>query len=371
LLFFKRLVETTEHKSVNYCVNRKIKERRRNGLSLRSIFSFLRIMKMPGLFPIIKDWQALIRIHFLFAAHETGLLQELAHPCGRQALIERLGIKRSDLLDALLDVGLAAKELGLKNQRYFIKGKRSKAIMNSGGDMLAALIQANITYYSDAYRQLANRLYGGELGDDLESIGDLVARFSKIGEPILKSFLFPLVVDKRPMRVLDVGCGSGAFLQSIHNANKIATGFGLDIDAAAVRQAQENLLKWGINDSFAIHQGDVRRLPAEIAGPFDLTLLFNILYYFDDEGRKGLLDKLRAMLSPQGVLAIAMNCHSQGKDMGAANLNIVNCSLKGLTPLPSHEAILSLLKHCGFVNIDIHRIMPGSTFYGFVARNSG
>jgi hypothetical protein len=46
--------------------------RRGGGLNLRSIFSFLRIMKMPGLFPIIKDWQALIRIHFLFAAYESG-----------------------------------------------------------------------------------------------------------------------------------------------------------------------------------------------------------------------------------------------------------------------------------------------------------
>ena len=124
-------------------------------MNLRSIFSFLRIMKMPGLFPIIKDWQALIRIHFLFAAYESGLLKELAHPCGRQALIENLGIKRPNLLDALLDVGLATKELGLKYQRFFIKGKRSRAIINGAGDMLAALIQANITYYSDAYRQAA------------------------------------------------------------------------------------------------------------------------------------------------------------------------------------------------------------------------
>ena len=119
-------------------------------MTLLSILSFLRIMKMPGLFPILKDWQALIRIHFLYAAYESGLLKELANPCGRQSLIENLHVKRPDLLDALLDVGLATKELGMKNQKFFVKGKRSRAIMNSGGDMLAALIQANITYYSDA-----------------------------------------------------------------------------------------------------------------------------------------------------------------------------------------------------------------------------
>ena len=210
---------------------------------------------------------------------------------------------------------------------------------------------------------------GGELGDDLAAMGDLVARFSKIGEPILKNFLSAIVAGRGPMRVLDVGCGSGAFLQSIHKANGSTTGFGLDIDAAAVRQAKDNIIAWGLEDSFSILQGDIRQLPEEIAGPFDLITLFNILYYFDGEGLTELLHKVRTMLAPRGVLAIAMNCHSQGVDAGAANLNIVNCSLKGLTPLPPREEIIALLKHCAFAKIDTHRFIPGSTFYGFVARN--
>jgi 4-hydroxy-2,2'-bipyrrole-5-carbaldehyde O-methyltransferase len=338
-------------------------------LNLRNIISFLRIMKMPGLFPIIKDWQALIRFHFLFAAYESGLLEALENPCGRQALIENLDVKRPDILDALLDLGLAAKELGRKNQRYFIKGKRSRALLNDGGDMLAALIQANITYYSDAYRLAACRMKGGELGDDLDAMGDLVARFSKIGEPMLKNFLSAIVAGKGPMRVLDVGCGSGVFLKSIHGANAGATGVGLDVDAAAARQAKENILTWGLQDAFSIHQGDIRHLPEEISGPFDLITLFNILYYFEDEGRIELLHKVRDLLSPQGVLAIAMNCHSQGSDVGAANLNVVTCSLKGLTPLPSREEIIALLKRCAFLRVETHRFMPASTFYGFVAHN--
>jgi 2-polyprenyl-3-methyl-5-hydroxy-6-metoxy-1,4-benzoquinol methylase len=349
------------------CVCRDDMEKE-GGLTLRNICSFLRIIKMPGLFPLIKDWQALIRFHFLFAAYESGLLKALENPCGRRALIENLDVKRPDILDALLEVGLAARELGLKNQRYFIKGKRSRALMNDGGDMLAALIQANITYYGDAYRLAAGRMKGGELGDDLEAMGDLVARFSKIGEPMLKNFLAAIVAGRRPMRVLDVGCGSGVFLQSIHSANPGATGVGLDVDAAAARQATENIRRWGLQDSFRIHQGDIRHIPGEISGAFDLITLFNILYYFEEEDRAELLHKVRSLLSPQGILAIAMNCHSRGTDVGAANLNIVTCSLKGLTPLPSRDEVIALLKRCDFPQVDARRIMPGSTFYGFVAR---
>ncbi|RLB42215.1 MAG: hypothetical protein DRH12_06185, partial [Deltaproteobacteria bacterium] len=51
---------------------------------------------------------------------------------------------------------------------------------------------------------------------------------------------------------------------------------------------------------------------------------------------------------PQGVLAVVMNFHSMGKDIAAANLNMVNCSLKGLAPLPKLDQVTSLLKQCGF-----------------------
>ena len=142
------------------------------------MLSFLRILQIPGLFPILKDWQALVRMHFIHAAFESGLLQALTTPCDRQMLIRKLQVQRPDLLDALLDVGVATRELGVKNEMFFIRGKRSKAIMSSKGDMLAAMIQANITYYGDAYRHMPDRLRGGELGDDLERMGALVARFS-------------------------------------------------------------------------------------------------------------------------------------------------------------------------------------------------
>jgi cyclopropane fatty-acyl-phospholipid synthase-like methyltransferase len=334
------------------------------------MLSFLRILKIPGLFPIMKDWQIFVRMHFVFAAYESGLLKALAIPCERETLIEKLHVKRPDLLDALLDVGLATKELAMKNQLFFIKGKRSKAIMDAKGDMLAAMIQANITYYSDAYRHAADRMQGGELGDDLDKIGDLVARFSKGAEPIIKDFITAIVSGKNPMRVLDVGCGSGVFLQSTYNANRSAKGVGLDIDEAVVRQAKDNIAAWGLNDRFDILHGDIRHPPKGTVGPFDLITLYNLLYYFHEEDRTELLHNLRTMLSPQGVLAVVMNYRSRGKDVGAANLNMVNCSLKGLTRLPGLDEITSLLKLCGFRQIEVHRFMPGSTFYGIVAGNS-
>jgi hypothetical protein len=62
-----------------------------------------------------------------------------------------------------------------------------------------------------------------------------------------------------------------------------------------------------------------------------------------------------------------MNFHSNRKDIGAANLNGVNNPLKGLTPLPRIDAILSLLEQCGLSKIKIHLFVPGSSFWEVVA----
>ena len=265
-------------------------------MNLRYTLSFLRILKIPGLYPVMKDWQASVRMHFIFAAYESGLLKFLSQPCDRKTLIEKLHVKRPGLLDALLEVGLATKELAIKNERFFIKGKRSKAILGAEGDILAAMIQANVTYYSDAYRNMTPRMRGGELGEDLDKIGDIVARFSKMMEPITKDFLASLVRGKNPMAVLDVGCGSGFLLRSVYDINRNAKGVGLDIDEAVVDQAKNNISAWGLANRFKILHGDICNF-SEKDGPFDLITLINILYYFSIKDRHELVNNLRKMLS--------------------------------------------------------------------------
>ncbi|CAB5152653.1 hypothetical protein D3OALGA1CA_4713 [Olavius algarvensis associated proteobacterium Delta 3] len=335
-------------------------------MNLRYTLSFLRILKIPGLYPLMKDWQASIRINFIFAAYESGLLKALSQPCSRRNLVEKLQIKRLELFDALLEVGLATKELAVKNEKFFIKGKRSKAIANANGDMLAAIIQASVTYYSDAYKNAAARMYGEELGDNLNEIGEIVARFSKMTEPIIKDFIASLVRGKNHMSILDVGCGSGFLLRSVYELNSNVNGIGLDIDEAVVDQAKNNIKTWGLAEKFEIHHGNISSF-SEKAGPFDLISLINILYYFKEEDRFDLMNNLCERLAPNGILVIVMNFHSKGKDVAAANLNVVNNSLKGLTPLPDIDEIKSLLEQCGLSKIKIHQFMPGSSFLGLAA----
>jgi len=69
-------------------------------MKLKYLVTVLRTMKIPGLFPIMRDWQAYVRMHFIYAAIESGLLEALSAPPSRDELIQKLNVKRPEILDA-------------------------------------------------------------------------------------------------------------------------------------------------------------------------------------------------------------------------------------------------------------------------------
>jgi hypothetical protein len=158
-------------------------------MKLRYLLSSSRTVRQPGLVSIMRDWFSFLRFNYLYAALDCGLLHACATPASRDQLIERLGVQRTDLLDALLDMGLSLKELSLKAGLYRLRGRRSRVLATESGDPLAAIVQASATYYHSAYLHLAGRMRGAPLGDDLRDIGETVARFSKIGEHILGGYI--------------------------------------------------------------------------------------------------------------------------------------------------------------------------------------
>lgn len=55
-------------------------------MNVRCMLYFLRILKIPGLLSIMQDWQGLVRMHFLYAAYDSGLLQAL--PCDKPRFVK-------------------------------------------------------------------------------------------------------------------------------------------------------------------------------------------------------------------------------------------------------------------------------------------
>jgi SAM-dependent methyltransferase len=335
-------------------------------MRLNTLIAGLRAYNPLDVLRFARDVQTLIRLQFVYAAIDSGLLAVLKTPSTKDELVRKLDAKRPELLEALLNVGVSVGELSCRNGVYRVKGKRSLAVAVEKNDPLAAYVQASLGYYNSSYLNLASIMHGAPLDNHLDEIGDLVARASKLYAPFLQSFVSEAVAGKGALRILDIGCGSGVYLHDAHEANSAVSGIGIDMDRAVLEQARRNLVAWGIADKFTILDGDIRVPPVGLSGSFDLITMYNLIYYFEAEERPALIRCVRSMLSPGGRLAMANNVRGEPKDLASSHLNLVVSSLQGCTPLPTLDEVTSLLEDGGFERIKVTRLIPGTALYGIV-----
>ncbi len=106
------------------------------------------------------------------------------------------------------------------------------------------------------------------------------------------------------MRVLEVGCGSGAYTthvaRAVGEAGTVAT---LDIQARMLAQLARKLRRPERRDvhSVRLHEGDAYALPFAGAS-FDLVYLITVLPEISDRQRA--LREVRRVLKPGGILAV-------------------------------------------------------------------
>jgi SAM-dependent methyltransferase len=97
-----------------------------------------------------------------------------------------------------------------------------------------------------------------------------------------------------PVRVLDVGCGSGRILEQLRDLGPLA---GLDSSADAVQAARERL------PEADLREGVAEELPWT-SGEFDLTLALDVVEHTPDDRRT--LSELRRVTRPGGRLVITV-----------------------------------------------------------------
>ena len=334
-------------------------------MNLRSWITAFRVPHLWAQVQLIRDVETFVRVQFLYAAFESGLLAALARPATRDGLIAALGVQRPELLDALLALGVRLKELSYRDGAYRIRGRRSRALATGDGDAPAAMIQELVTYHASVYQQLSARLRGAPSGDYLEEYGGLIARSSRVLEPFQANFVRAVVGRSAPLRLLEVGCGSGVYLRHAVEANASVTGIAIDMAPEVIEQARANLAAWGIGDRFDVLLADIRQPPPEITAPFDVISLYNNIYYFTPEERPGLLRTIRALLAPTGTFALVTMV--PGNSIAALDLDLALRSTVGNTALPTVDEVTSLLKETGFAAVQTTKLLPTEPFYGFLA----
>jgi trans-aconitate 2-methyltransferase len=167
--------------------------------------------------------------------------------------------------------------------------------------------------------------------------------------------LLKLVLPKRAMRVLDLGCGTGELTREMHRHLKAAKTHGIDSSSSMLERTKE-IAEPGL--TFA--QGQLE----EAGGEWDLIFSNAALHWV--EHHEAVLAKLTAALAPGGQLAIQMPANQDHPSHVVANeLAMEFPALKGVgarqTVLPV-EQYGRILAKLGFrqqnvrVQVYVHKL---------------
>lgn len=98
---------------------------------------------------------------------------------------------------------------------------------------------------------------------------------------------------------LDVGCGSGVWLERL--APRFEKAHGIDLSSAMVESARAHLARAGVGNATVECQGAME-LPDD--AQYDLIFVGGVLMYLNDDVVGEMLAKLRRMLTPRGLLIL-------------------------------------------------------------------
>lgn len=339
-------------------------------LSARSTWKLVRSGDLRARVRATRDGQAAIRLHLVAAALECGLLDSLAQRTGTTAeLAGRLGVSNEALFEAFLRAVTAARLISGDDE-----GGPWRLTSRGEDDLVRASYEVFAGFHTGLYRELRPLISGGPARRDVIEQGALIARFSAAFEPFVLDVLTGTVIERRPRRVLDVGCGAGLQLAAMLDAAPEAQGTGIDTDPGAAVIAQRTITDRGLADRAHVLRADLRDLLREdaagpLGGPFDLVLLANMVYYVPLAERVQLFRDVAGLLAPGGALLVVSTVATP--QLVSRHFDLLLRAQEGRMELPDVDTLVAQLSAAGLTPGPPRRIAPGNPLVAVVADRPG
>lgn len=210
------------------------------------------------------------------------------------------------LLNALAAVGLVRASAG----RYELDGDAARLLARSSPDYFgeSLLLTASSQEWTALGRLAEAVRHGGTvLAENAETPGygfwPSLARTPTWHTYPLADVLAGEVsgwsADRPQLDILDVACGHGLYGYTVAAACPQATVRSLDW-ANVLAEAQVHAKRLGVADRVEFTPGDMFTAP--LGGPYDLTLITNVLHHFAPDRATAMLRRLRAVTRPGGLL---------------------------------------------------------------------
>ncbi|MEV6279619.1 class I SAM-dependent methyltransferase [Nocardia sp. NPDC051832] len=325
--------------------------------------------RLPLLLSLARSFVTpLYRAAFLTGALSSGVLQRLSGSgADAETLADALGVTDDRrLLRAWLDVGVRLGELTVDTGTYRLKSRTAKALALPRNDTVAAALEEVVRFHLPVLLNGPAMLQHGQRLTMADQDGAIIARSSQVVQPFVEEAIERAVDPAAPLRLLEIGCGSGDYVRYAATVNPRLTALAVDYQAEVAQEAAANIAGWGLSDRVEVRHADVRELDVE--PQFDLITMHNNIYYFPVEERTKLLEQARSLLAPGGRLLLTTSCRGGNLSMEVLSLWFEFADFGG--SLPEATELADQMRSAGFGEVEVRRLIPGEQFCAFVAGNS-
>ena len=308
------------------------------------------------------------RASFLASAASSGVLACLAvRPCDLDTLAARLGATGDPrLLSAWLDLGVRLGDLGWDDGCYKLRSRTAKALARKRNDAVTAALEEVVRFHLPVVAGAPGMLRDGRRLSIEDQDGAVIARSTRVIQPFVEEAITRTLVRNTPVRLLEVGCGSGTYVRYAAGLNPRLTALAIDLQQDVADEAAKNMAEWGLGDRVETRQGDLRDLDLE--PQFDLVTLHNNIYYIPEAERVAALARARSLLAPGGRLLLTTSCQGGSAGIEVLNLWFEYADFGG--PLPVEHELVAQIEEAGFRDVQARRLIPGEQFRAFTGTNA-
>jgi 4-hydroxy-2,2'-bipyrrole-5-carbaldehyde O-methyltransferase len=334
-------------------------------MKLTTIIRQIRNGQFTLMLKLIKMSNQFYKASFISTAISQGIYDKFVDgKSSFEMLCKKIGVTANqEGLFAWLELGVSLGELKRVGNDYEIKGILSKALLEPKNDAYKALVEEIVKHHYSMIVNAPKTLKEQKMFPFDETLGELIARSSRIAEP----YIFEAVDENIPLKgefhLLEVGCGTGVYIKRACEINADLSAVGIDLQKEVADFAQKNIVSWGLENKVNIKHCDVKNFQSN--QKFDLITLHQNIYYFPVAERINLFSHLISYLQQGGELLLTTI--GQGGGPGFQALNIWCSTSDGYGPLPHPDQLCKQLKDAGFVRVKKKRLIPFESFWEIVA----
>lgn len=305
------------------------------------------------------------QVHIIAAGVRLGAFDALQTPQTVEALAAQLSVN-PQILGGWLTLAEDAGAITRRGDRWALTSWASRHLLPESVYYLGYNYDEAVSIEGAMLDRLPGILSAKERSEEDDSAAFKGAMASLIFEPFAFRILESLPIRRASFRVLDIGCGHGDYLRFIAKSNPTATGVGIEITERGVEYARRRIEREGLSDRLRVIQADATDL--RLDDRFDLCLLNNNLYYFEESKRVPLFSRLREHLTDHGVLAVQTPVYGRGRKEAIMDVfHLYLIAHRGTHGVPEWRKVDAALREAGFGRVRKRALWPWSQWVYFLA----